>query len=117
MQQPETKREWEDFFSWLKTFCRGRTTYFSIYFIHLMNKDNCIIKPTKAINPKTLKDLEHMRKTLGIVIPLHILFSIPQHTAMHTAHSYISLFTPEEFELLVTTYIGVNDYAEYLLNA
>ena len=25
--------------------------------------------------------------------------------------------TPDEFELLVTTYIGVNDYAEYLLNA
>lgn len=117
MQQPETKQEWEDFFSWLNTFSIRRTTYYSIHLIYLMNKENLIIKPTKDINPKTLKDLEHIRKTLGVLIPLHVLFSIPQHTAMHVAHSYISLFTPEEFELLVTTYIGVNDYAEYLLNA
>lgn len=117
MQQPETKQEWGDFFSWLNTFSKRGTTYYSIYFIYLMNKENLIIKPTKAINPETLKDLEHIRKTLGVIIPLHVLFSTPQHTAMHAAHLYISLFTPAEFELLVTTYIGVNDYAEYLLNA
>ena len=117
MQQPETEKDWEDFFGWLPSFSRGRTPYYGIHFIYIMHKYDPILKPTKVINPKTLKDLEHIRKTLGVIIPLYVLFSIPQHTAMHVAHSYISLFTPDEFELLVTTYIGVNDYAEYLLNA
>ena len=117
MQQPETEKDWEDFFGWLRSFSRGRTSYYCIYFIYIMHKYDPIVKPTKIINPKTLKDLEHIRKTLGVIIPLYVLFSIPQHTAMHAAQAYNSLFTPDEFKLLVTAYIGTSDYAEYLLNA
>ena len=117
MQQPETEKDWEDFFGWLHSFSRGRTPYYGIHFIYIMHKHDSMLKPTKVINPKTLKDLEHIRKTLGVIIPLYVLFSVPQHTAMHAAQAYNSLFTPDEFKLLVTTYIGVSDYAEYLLNA
>ena len=117
MQQPETEKDWEDFFGWLCSFSRGRAPYYGIHFIYKMHTHDSIIKPTIIINPKTLKDLEHIRKTLGVIIPLYVLFSIPQHTAMHAAQAYNSLFTPDEFKLLVTTYIGVSDYVEYLLNA
>lgn len=116
MQQPETEKDWADFFDWLHSFSRGRTPYYGIHFIYIMHKHDFKLKPTKVINPKTLKDLEHIRKTLGVTIPLYVLFSIPQHTAMYAAQAYNSLFTPDEFKLLVTTYIGVSDYAEYLLN-
>ena len=117
MQQPETEKDWEDFFGWLPSFSRGRAPYYGIHFIYILHKPDSIPKPTKVISPKTLKDLEHIRKTLGVIIPLYVLFSIPQHTAMHAAQAYNSLFTPDEFKLLVTAYIGVSDYAEYLLNA
>ena len=117
MQQPETEKDWEDFFGWLRSFGSGRAPYYGIHFIYIMHKHDSMLKPTKVINPKTLKDLERIRKTLGVIIPLYVLFSIPQHTAMHAAQAYNSLFTPDEFKLLVTTYIGVSDYAEYLLNA